>query len=381
MKGMWRSNFGGDDDDDSAMHYLEKLRHFDPRTVTMLLAPTRPHARLECRCCDYVPSPRALRFGPHEYGYTPEKCATKCRGYSPPYRFSAVQDGSWCSCDSDFTRVKMYGATSSYIEVVWATYGGNCGRASNNQLANLVATCSGLEKCYYNIGSGLDIGYEVGATIEVTSATYGGNCDGANSDNQLGNLAKECNGKTSCSYDVNHKTIGDPAYGCAKTYEYKWNCGATSFSETASAEASGTTITLDCPADPCANSAKEYEYMFKCSAGDTALWSSGARPSCQEYGGTVWAMCNGKPYKPSDPYPCTRAMCSQAIRDCNYAYTNPAGSHYATLCPKLYTVAAEARGQNVALSCSEEVGGQPEINSCQPNGGAWCNVNFARYTR
>ena len=184
-------------------------------------------------------------------------------------------------------------------------------------------------------------------------------CNGANSNNQLGNLAMECNGKTSCSYYVNHNTIGDPASGCAKTYEYKWNCGATSFSETASAEASGKTITLDCPADPCANSAKEYEYMFKCSAGDTALWSSGARPSCQEYGGTVWAMCNGKPY---ERHGYGSEGITQAIGNCNYAYTNPAGSHYGTLCPKLYTVAAEAQRQNVVLSCSEEVGGQPEIN-------------------
>lgn len=60
--------------------------------------------------------------------------------------------------------------------------------------------------------------------IRVVSATYGGNC-GVAKGNATAHIAEQCNGKTKCQYTVDHKIIGDPAYGCAKTYTVRYRCG------------------------------------------------------------------------------------------------------------------------------------------------------------
>lgn len=55
---------------------------------------------------------RALRYGPHRYGYTAEKCREAC----PSYKYFALQNGNgttgWCSCDNDWNHVTKYGAKS-----------------------------------------------------------------------------------------------------------------------------------------------------------------------------------------------------------------------------------------------------------------------------
>jgi len=60
--------------------------------------------------------------------------------------------------------------------------------------------------------------------IRIISATYGCNC-GATRGNVTAHIAKQCNGKSECRYTVDHKVIGDPAYGCAKTYTVRYRCG------------------------------------------------------------------------------------------------------------------------------------------------------------
>ena len=60
--------------------------------------------------------------------------------------------------------------------------------------------------------------------IKIESATYGANC-GVAKGNVTAHIAKQCDGKTKCRYVVNHKIIGDPAYGCAKTYIVRYRCG------------------------------------------------------------------------------------------------------------------------------------------------------------
>eukprot|EP01084_Bolivina_argentea_P006506 12346_1 len=52
---------------------------------------------------------RALRYGPHAYGYTVTSCRIACHGY---YYF-AVQHDSWCSCDNDVNSVTQYGTSSA----------------------------------------------------------------------------------------------------------------------------------------------------------------------------------------------------------------------------------------------------------------------------
>ena len=55
---------------------------------------------------------RALRYGPHRYGYTAEKCREAC----PSYKYFALQNGNgrtgWCSCDNDWNHVTKYGVKS-----------------------------------------------------------------------------------------------------------------------------------------------------------------------------------------------------------------------------------------------------------------------------
>jgi hypothetical protein len=87
-------------------------------------------------------------------------------------------------------------------------------------------------------------------TITVVSGTYGANCR-APTGNKTSFLAKACNGKTTCSYKVEVTILGDPAYGCAKTYVAQWRCGSSTALHSASAPAEagyGSVVTLTCAA-------------------------------------------------------------------------------------------------------------------------------------
>jgi len=65
-----------------------------------------------------------------------------------------------------------------------------------------------------------------GGNIEILSGTYGGNC-GAPKGNVTRHIASLCNGHNSCAYTVHHETIGDPAFGCEKTYTATYKCSGT----------------------------------------------------------------------------------------------------------------------------------------------------------
>ncbi len=60
--------------------------------------------------------------------------------------------------------------------------------------------------------------------IVVDSATYGSNC-GADTGNDTGNLAAQCNGHQQCVYRVsNQRPGGDPTPGCTKNYAAQYHC-------------------------------------------------------------------------------------------------------------------------------------------------------------
>jgi len=63
------------------------------------------------------------------------------------------------------------------------------------------------------------------AAVQVVSATYGANC-GAARDNVKSTLVAACDGRSRCEYIVDYQVIGDPAPGCAKTFEAAWTCTA-----------------------------------------------------------------------------------------------------------------------------------------------------------
>lgn len=84
--------------------------------------------------------------------------------------------------------------------------------------------------------------------VQVLSATYGGNCRAAQG-NVTNFLAAACDGKESCSYRVDYAVLGDPAPGCAKDYVATWKCGLGKdvFTATANPEAgTGANVMLWC---------------------------------------------------------------------------------------------------------------------------------------
>jgi len=59
--------------------------------------------------------------------------------------------------------------------------------------------------------------------IDILSATYGGNC-GAASGNATTDVQATCAGKSSCTYSVDVSRLGDPASGCQKDFATTYQC-------------------------------------------------------------------------------------------------------------------------------------------------------------
>ena len=86
-------------------------------------------------------------------------------------------------------------------------------------------------------------------SIRVVSGTYGRNC-GAQYGNVTSDLAGVCEGKVTCEYTIDSRTIGDPVRGCPKDYFAEWQCGNNpeKGSLSVAPEAgNGTRIVLRCP--------------------------------------------------------------------------------------------------------------------------------------
>jgi hypothetical protein len=85
-------------------------------------------------------------------------------------------------------------------------------------------------------------------TIQIVAGTYGGNC-GQPPGNVTAHLASSCGGQVECPYRVDHKVIGDPAFGCAKTYVAEWQCAGAPGVRRAEAAAEagyGSVVQLSC---------------------------------------------------------------------------------------------------------------------------------------
>jgi hypothetical protein len=112
--------------------------------------------------------------------------------------------------------------------------------------------------------------------IFVQSATYGGNC-GVDPGNVTAHIAKACNGKSECTYTVDHKVIGDPAYGCQKTYVVTYRCGTDeqTYEQRLSAEAGwgDKAVVLRCPPDA-QDKKTQREGESQAAAGDMSGWKA-----------------------------------------------------------------------------------------------------------
>lgn len=57
-------------------------------------------------------SKRALPYGPHDYGYTPESCAIACKDY----KYFGLQNGGWCCCENELEDATRYGPSTDCPE-------------------------------------------------------------------------------------------------------------------------------------------------------------------------------------------------------------------------------------------------------------------------
>ena len=97
-------------------------------------------------------SSRALRHGPHAYGYTAASCQKACHNWNGiSYKYFALQDNGWCCCDNDWKEVTKYGKKS-------------CGKTGGGWCNYVYESSAHLDKS--SIGK-----------VKVLEVKYGHNCD------------------------------------------------------------------------------------------------------------------------------------------------------------------------------------------------------------
>lgn len=105
----------------------------------------------------------------------------------------------------------------------------------------------GISGCSVSVQP-IEPGYRGYSYIKVIAATYGKNC-GNLYGNVTHHLAQSCDGREFCEYVLDHRVIGDPAPGCPKDFFAEWQCGRHPEIGTIgiNPEASGARIVLRCP--------------------------------------------------------------------------------------------------------------------------------------
>ena len=84
-------------------------------------------------------------------------------------------------------------------------------------------------------------------TIQIVAGTYGQNC-GAQHGNETRDVARQCNGLTTCEYTPRGTREGRHAAACRKGFVAEWRCDDADFHTAAlSPEArTGDTLVLSC---------------------------------------------------------------------------------------------------------------------------------------
>ena len=227
----------------------------------------------------------------------------KCQEYAinNGYNLFGLQDvqldgTAQCLVSNDIARTKIYGNADVQLTLtpIWSsnTTTGQSGsmlmsgsgqiRVFNSNSQEIFVSNPAVPECV-NLGTSL-----------INSATYGGNC-GAPIGNVSNTVAGQlkCNFVDSCSIPISNATFGDPAKGCAKSFDIEYKCGGTTFTRHLS-PAEGQTMILDC---------KDYMqttcqfYLILENNGNLSI-HKGKDPS--NNGGTVWSsITNGKQKTPN----------------------------------------------------------------------------------
>ena len=178
---------------------------------------------------------------------------------------------------------------------------------------------------------------QAAGTIEVVAGSYGSNCSAAQfgdsiaRGNVTSHLAAACNGKKSCDYTVDYTVIGDPAYGCVKTYVAEWRCGGDSTVHLVQADGEagyGSIVTLRCAGEPAATPSVQ--------TGKPIAGSSGALEYGTDRRGSDYASFD---LSAADPWFCA-ARCASEEQCRAWTYVEPGVQAAAARCWLKHSVPA-----------------------------------------
>ena len=227
--------------------------------------------------------------------YTYDKCMDAA--IQDGYQYFALQNVNtetstgYCAVSNDLSKIQSYGdATTKYnIVALWSS-NTVTNEPNSVQLSGTgQLTIQNSDGSFiYNVNPVVS-GCENWGTLTIDSATYGGNCSVP-----IGNVTSQvatdlkCNWNTNCSIPISNQTFGDPAPGCAKSFDIVYKCGGTAFTRNL-ATAEGQTMILDC------NEYMETTCQFHLLLNDNGNMAiyKGADPS--KNNGEIWSTStNGK---------------------------------------------------------------------------------------
>ena len=200
----------------------------------------------------FTDSDRAMIYNSSAIGYT---TFDNCKKYALDnnYQYFGLQDlqsngTAQCLISNDYDRTISYGDASKQTTSIplWSS------NTASGQPYTMQIVGSGQITLYdmnnaaiFNSNEG-DSNCVNWGTLMVDSATYGGNCSApiGNVTSKVGNDLG-CNWSQSCSIPISNTNFGDPAKGCAKSFDIAYKCGGKSFSKNLS-PAEGQTMILDC---------------------------------------------------------------------------------------------------------------------------------------
>ena len=199
----------------------------------------------------FTNSDRAMIYNASAIGYT---SLDECKKYAidNDYQYFGMQDlqtdgTAQCLVSNDYQRTIGYGDASKQMTImpIWSSNTQSGGQSYTMQVvgSGQITIYDTNSKAIFNTNEAVADCVNWG-TIIVDSATYGGNCKVP-----IGNVTDKVGGssnyKDSASIAISNGTFGDPAPGCAKSFDIAYKCGGNAFSRNLM-PAEGQTMILDC---------------------------------------------------------------------------------------------------------------------------------------
>jgi len=205
----------------------------------------------------FTDADRAMIYNSSSIGYT---TYSECEKYAinNDFQYFGLQDlqengTAACLVSNDYDKILSYGDASKQVtgSPLWS---------SNTSGQTYVAQVLGTgQLAVYDINNASTTAFKSNevladcanwGTIAIDTATYGGNC--SSSSISIGNVTDKvsggdisCNSKESCSIPISNASFGDPAKGCAKSFDIAYKCGGNPYSRNLN-PAEGQTMILDC---------------------------------------------------------------------------------------------------------------------------------------